>query len=114
MIIESKNKELKEIENRFSELYKRKLKSEISIDDFNKIYEGMKNKRKSINQEIKKLENEITNVQSKKIEDKEYKEIRKIAKKFLKMEKPDRETIEALVRKITFDKDKNITIELTF
>ena len=114
LIIESKNKELKEIENRFSELYKRKLKNEISIDDFNKIYEGMKNKRKSINQEIKELENEITNAQSKKIEDKEYKEIRKIAKKFLKMEEPDRETIEALVRKITFDKNKNITIELTF
>ena len=114
LIIESKNKELKEIENRFSELYKRKLKNEISIDDFNKIYEGMKNKRKSINQEIKELENEITNAQSKKLEDKEYKEIRKIAKKFLKMEEPDRETIEALVRKITFDKDKNIIIELTF
>ncbi len=114
LIIESKNKELKEIENRFSELYKRKLKNEISIDDFNKIYEGMKNKRKSINQEIKELENEITNAQSKKLEDKEYKEIRKIAKKFLKMEEPDRETIEALVRKITFDKNKNITIELTF
>ena len=114
LIIESKNKELKEIENRFSELYKRKLKNEISIDDFNKIYEGMKNKRRSINQEIKELENEITNAQSKKLEDKEYKEIRKIAKKFLKMEEPDRETIEALVRKITFDKDKNVIIELTF
>ncbi len=113
-IIESKNKELKEIENRFSELYKKKLKSEISIDDFNKIYEEMKNKRKIINQEIRELEDEITNAQTKNLEDKEYKEIRKKAKKFLKMENPDRETIEALVKKITFDKDKNITIELTF
>lgn len=113
-IIESKNKELKEIENRFSELYKKKLRSEISIDDFNKIYEEMKNKRKIINQEIRELEDEITNAQTKNLEDKEYKEIRKKAKKFLKMENPDRETIEALVKKITFDKDKNITIELTF
>ena len=114
LIIESKNKELKEIENRFSELYKKKLKSEISIDDFNKIYEEMKNKRKSINQEIEKIENEIINAQVKKLEDKEYKEIRKRAKEFLKMEDLDREKIEALVRKITFDKNKNITIELTF
>ena len=114
LIIESKNKELKEIENRFSELYKKKLKSEISIDDFNKIYEEMKNKRKSINQEIEKIENEIINAQVKKVEDKEYKEIRKRAKEFLKMEDLDREKIEALVRKITFDKNKNITIELTF
>lgn len=113
-IIESKNKELKEIENRFSELYKKKLRSEISIDDFNKIYEEMKNKRKIINQEIRELEDEIANAQTKNLEDKEYKEIRKKAKKFLKMENPDRETIEALVKKITFDKDKNITIELTF
>ena len=113
-IIEIKNKELKEIENKFSELYRRKLKSEISIDDFNKIYEEMKIKRKIINQEIRKLEDEITIAQTKNLEDKEYKKIRKIAKKFLKMENPDRETIEALVKKIIFDKDKNITIELTF
>ena len=37
-----------------------------------------------------------------------------MAKKFLEMDEPDRETIKALVKKITFDKDKNITIELTF
>jgi len=114
LIIENKNKELKEIENRFSELYKRKLRSEISIEDFNKIYEEMKNKRKIINNEIKKIEDEITNAQTKNLEDKEYKKIRKMAKKFLEMESPDRETIEALVKRITFDKDKNITIELTF
>ena len=114
IIIENKNKELKEIENKFSELYKRKLRSEISIEDFSKIYEEMKDKRKVINQEIKELEEEITNVQTKNFEDKEYKKIRKMAKKFLEMDEPDRETIEALVKKITFDKDKNITIELTF
>ena len=114
LIIENKNKELKEIENRFSELYKKKVRCEISIDDFNQIYEEMKNKRKIINQEIKELEDEISNLQTKNLEDKEYKEIKKKAKKFLKMENPDRETIEALVKKITFDKDKNITIELTF
>ena len=114
LIIESKNKELKEIEKKFSEIYKKKLQNKILTEDFNKIYEEIKDKRNIISQEIKELEDEINNVQNKNLEDKEYKEIRKKAKKFLKMEKLDRETIEALVKKITFDKEKNITIELTF
>ena len=114
LLIENKNKQLKEIENRLSDLYKRKLRCEISAEDFNTIYEEMKIKRKNINQEIRILEDEITNAKIKNIEDKEYKEIRKKARKFLKMENLDRETIQALVNRIVFDKDKNITIELTF
>ena len=44
----------------------------------------------------------------------EYKKIEKIAKNFLKMEVPDNETLKKLVKRIEFDKNKKITVKLTF
>lgn len=38
----------------------------------------------------------------------------KLAKKFLKIENPDNEILKKLVRKVVFNKNKKITVELTF
>jgi len=38
----------------------------------------------------------------------------KLAKEFLKIENPDNEILKKLVKKVTFDKTKKITVELTF
>ena len=44
----------------------------------------------------------------------EDKKIIKLAKEFLKMENPDNEILKKLVKRIEFDKNKNIKVELTF
>ena len=44
----------------------------------------------------------------------DFKEIKQIAKEFLKMEKPNKMILEKLIEKIEFDKEKNIKIKFTF
>ena len=44
----------------------------------------------------------------------EINKIKKIANEFFKMENPDSEIIKKLVERVEYDKDKNITIKLTF
>jgi len=46
--------------------------------------------------------------------DSEYKRMEKLANEFLKIENPDNEILKKLVRKVVFDKNKKITVELTF
>ena len=43
-----------------------------------------------------------------------FKEIKQIANKFLKMEKPNKMILEKLIERIEFDKEKNIKIKFTF
>ncbi len=43
-----------------------------------------------------------------------FKEIKQIANELLKMEKPNKIILEKLIKRIEFDKEKNIKIELTF
>lgn len=38
----------------------------------------------------------------------------KLANEFLKMENPDNEILKKLVKRVVFDKNKKITVELTF
>ena len=89
--------------------------NEISADEFNCQYEEITKKRKLLNKEKEELEKQKENLKTNdKKEQKEFKEIKKVAQKFLSMENPDRETITRLVKRIEFDKNKNIKIELTF
>ncbi len=72
--------------------------------------ENQKRNKKLINfgEEIKKDDNEI------KSKNREYKKMEKLAKEFLKIENPDNEILKKLVKKVVFDKNKKITVELTF
>ena len=44
----------------------------------------------------------------------DFKEIKQIAKEFLKIEKPNKMILEKLIEKIEFDKEKNIKIKFYF
>ena len=66
-------------------------------------------------QEIEKLNNEIkNNKKGTKGKNKEYKQMEKLANEFLKIENPDNEILKKLVKRVVFDKNKKITVELTF
>ncbi len=111
-----KNKELEKITNDISKLYDKKIKKEISVDEFKELYQKMIEKKENIKKELDNIKLEIEQNKNKEIERKksEYKKIENTAKKFLKMENPDNEILKRLVKKIVFDKNKNIKVELTF
>lgn len=109
---ESKNK-LQNIENVIEEIYQDKINKIIQIEDFKIIYEKKQKERNKILKEIKETEKELeeTKQKSPKIN---FKEIKQIANEFLKMEKPNKMILEKLIKKIEFDKEKNIKIKFTF
>ena len=104
---------LKNIENSIEEIYQDKINKIIQIEDFKIIYEKKQKERNKILKNIKEIEKELeeTNQKSPKIN---FKEIKQIAKEFLKMEKPNKMILEKLIERIEFDKEKNIKIKFTF
>ena len=104
---------LKNIENSIEEIYQDKINKIIQIEDFKTIYEKKQKERNKILKEIKEIEKELeeTNQKSPKIN---FKEIKQIANKFLKMEKPNKMILEKLIEKIEFDKEKDVKISFVF
>ena len=107
------NQTLKNIENAIEEIYQDKINKIIQIEDFKIIYEKKQKERNKILKKIKEIEKDLeeTNQKSPKIN---FKEIKQIAKEFLKMEKPNKMILEKLIERIEFDKEKNIKIKFTF
>ena len=107
------NQTLKNIENAIEEIYQDKINKIIQIEDFKIIYEKKQKERNKILKKIKEIEKDLeeTNQKSSKIN---FKEIKQIAKEFLKMEKPNKMILEKLIERIEFDKEKNIKIKYTF
>ena len=113
--LSNKNKELNKIEDEIKCLYEKKVTRQISIDKFKELYEIMSERKMKIVQEIEKLNNEIkNNKKGTKGKNKEYKQMEKLANEFLKIENPDNEILKKLVKRVVFDKNKKITVELTF
>ena len=104
---------LKNIENTIEEIYQDKINKIIQIEDFKIIYEKKQKERKKILKQMKEIEAQLeeTNKKTPKIN---FKEIKQIANELLKMEKPNKIILEKLIKRIEFDKEKNIKIELTF
>lgn len=104
---------LQNIENAIEEIYQDKINKVIQVEDFKTIYEKKQNERNKILKEIKKIEKELeeSKQKSSKID---FKEIKQIANEFLKMEQPNKMTLEKLIERIEFNKEKNIKIKLTF
>ena len=104
---------LKNIENTIEEIYQDKINKVIQIEDFKIIYEKKQKERNKILKQIKETEEQLeeTNKKSPKIN---FKEIKQIAKEFLKMENPNKMILEKLIERIEFDKEKNIKIKFTF
>ena len=105
--------QLKEIEINIEEIYQDKINKIIQLEDFKVIYEKKQKQRDKILKEIKRTQESLNqnNKQSPKVD---YKEIKKIADEFLKLENPNKIILEGLIEKIEFDKEKNIKIKLTF
>ena len=104
---------LKNIENTIEEIYQDKINKVIQIEDFKIIYEKKQKERNKILREIKETEEQLKEINQKtpKIN---LKEVKQIANEFLKMEKPNKMILEKLIKKIEFDKEKNIKIKFTF
>ena len=116
-LLQTKLQELKNIlqniENTIEEIYQDKINKIIQIEDFKTIYEKKQKERNKILKEIKESEEQLkeTNKKSPKIN---FKEIEKIANKFLKIENPNKMILERLIERIEFDKEKNIKIKFFF
>ncbi len=104
---------LQKLENTIEEIYQDKINKVIQLEDFKTIYEKKQKERNKILKEIKEIEKELeeTNQKSLKIN---FEEIKQIAKEFLKMENPNKKILEKLIKRIEFDKEKNIKIKFFF
>ncbi len=109
--VDIKEKELKKIEKRIEVLYTKKLNKLISIEEFKKEYSILSEEKNRLNMEVKKIDNQEKNGKENNITEVEY---IKIAEKYLKMENPDIEIIKKLIKRIEFDRNKNIVVSLTF
>ena len=113
--LEIKNKELNKLTDEITKLYERKILKQITVEEFTEIYQKLTEKKKKIQKEIEELNNKENKLEKKsKSKNAEDKKIIKLAKEFLKMENPDNEILKKLVKRIEFDKNKNIKVELTF
>jgi len=113
--IQEKNKELNIIQEKITELYRKKLSKSIETEKFTEQYKKLNEEKEKINLQLNELQEQKKKTKTKGTTAKsEINKIKKIANEFFKMENPDSETIKKLVERVEYDKDKNITIKLTF
>jgi len=112
-LIKNLKVELKGVEQNIEEIYQDKINRVIQVEDFKVIYEKMQKHRDKILKEIKQTESTLNqnNERSLKVD---FKKIKQIADKFLKLEKPNKIILEQLIEKIEFDKERNIRIKFQF
>ena len=104
---------IKSLENSIEEIYNEKINKIIQIENFKIIYEKkIKEKYKTL-KEIENVKTEIKKSEKNTIKI-NLEKMKQIAIDFFKMEKLDKMLLEKLVKKIEFDKEKNIKIQLTF
>ena len=111
--LKSLKEELKKVEQNIEEIYQDKINKVIQVEDFKIIYEKMQKQRDQILKEIKQSENALNQNDEKKTKI-DFEKIKQIADEFLKLKKPNKITLERLIEKIEFDKEKNIRIKFLF
>ena len=104
---------LQKLENTIEEIYQDKINKVIQLEDFKTIYEKKQKERNKILKQIKEIKAQLeeTNEKSLKIN---FEEIKQIAKEFLKMGNPNKMILEKLIKRIEFDKEKNVKIKFKF
>lgn len=112
-VLKNLKEELKQVEQNIEEIYQDKITRVIQVEDFKVIYEKMQKQRDKLLKEMKQTESILNqnDEQSSKID---FKKIKQIADKFLKLEKLNKIILEQLIDKIEFDKEKNIRIKFLF
>lgn len=108
--IKKLEKKLENIKKKISYVYRMKLEKNISFEDFKTEYEKLNNEKNEIEIKINNIKDIKENTESK-LEN--NKKLIKIARKYVKMEKPDNETLKALVKRIVYD-NEGVVIELNF
>ncbi len=106
-------KQIDENEQIMQEVYQDKVHKLITTDDFTIIYNKLQNEKKELLMQIHQIETEMMKLQKEDIE-KHYIEMIKLAKDILQMKNPTKEMYSKLIKKIEFDSNKKITVELTF
>ncbi len=105
-----KNK-IEVIEKATSDLYKDRAKGILTSDDFYKIKSSLDNDKKRYLKKVKDIEVMLLNCENKREND-NYKQM--LIDKFIHLEKPDKELISELIKKIEIDKNKNVKIYFNF
>ena len=104
---------LEKVERNIEEVYQDKINKLIQVEDFKIIYEKKQKERNMILDKKKKIIKELDEKEEV-ISEKNLKDIIKITDEFLKMEQPEKTVFERLIKKIEFDKEKNIKIIFSF
>lgn len=116
-ILQTKSQELQlkleKVENNIEEIYQDKINKIIQIEDFKIIYEKKQKERNKIIKEIQKIEKDLKNIDNKQ-QKINFKEIKQITEELLNMRELNKIILEKLIKKIEFDRNKNINVKLTF
>ncbi len=113
---ESIQNKINEKERAIQEVYQDKINKIITREDFEMIYNKLKNEKKEMVAQITSIQKEIIKLEKDYIENIEnkYIEMIKLAKDLLRVRNPSKELYSKLIRKIEFDSNKNIKIVLSF
>ena len=98
---------LEMLDRAIEEIYQDKINKLIRVEDFSIVYEKKYKERKLILNEIKKIESEV---EQQKYPIINFNKKKQIANNFLKMENLNKIVVEKLIKKVEFDKGKNIKI----
>lgn len=95
------------------ELYEDKVNKVIKVEDFERMYQQKNDEKKEITKKIKKIEIEMKQIEEK-INDVNMEKIKNKAKEILSLNNIAKELYQKLIKKIEFDKEKNISIKFNF
>jgi hypothetical protein len=113
--IKTKESMIQEINENMSMLLNKKLSREITPVEFKKEYDNLSLKREKLKQELEELSKYNENKNNELIEEnKEIKKAIKNAKKLLDVNNISNEFLSRFIKRIEYDKDKNISIYFNF
>ncbi len=104
--------EIQQIEKKVDQIYSDKLDGIIKSEDFFRFYNMYQEQKEKILTEVNKLKYQMENITNQKMIS--YKEIKKISKKCLDMEKLNPDLLNKLIDKIEYSKGRKIKIKFKF
>ena len=113
--IKTKENKIQEINENMSVLLKKKYSREITPAEFKKSYDSLFLKREKLKQELEELNQNDANKNNEQIkENKKMKQAIKNAKKLFDVNNLSNEMLSRFIKRIEYDKDKNISIYFNF
>ena len=113
--IKTKESIIQDINEKMSILLNKKLSREITPAEFKKNYDSLSLKREKLKQELEELSKNDTNKNNELInENKKIKQAIKNAKKLFDVNNISNEVLSRFIKRIEYDKDKNISIYFNF